>query len=103
MLGGMDADATREQVARGLDAITALGLAPHPLPGATRTAVGITGNTGAVDGRVLEVLPGVKECIRVTKPYKLASREMHRDDTVLKVRDVEIGPKTLTVIAGPCS
>jgi 3-deoxy-7-phosphoheptulonate synthase len=103
MLVVMHADATKEQVARVLEAITSLGLEPHALPGATRTAVGITGNTGAVDGRVLEVLPGVKECIRVTKPYKLASREMHRDDTIIKVRDVEIGPKTLTMIAGPCS
>jgi 3-deoxy-7-phosphoheptulonate synthase len=104
MLVVMQADATREQVDRVLTAIRELGLEPHALPGATRTAVGITGNTGAVDGRVLEVLPGVKELIRVTKPYKLASREMHRDDTVVKVGGgVEIGPKTLTVVAGPCS
>jgi 3-deoxy-7-phosphoheptulonate synthase len=53
---------------------------------------------------VLEILPGVKELIRVTKPYKLASREMHRDDTVVHVGGgVEIGPKTLTLVAGPCS
>jgi 3-deoxy-7-phosphoheptulonate synthase len=104
MLVVMQADATREQVDRVLTAIRELGLEPHALPGATRTAVGITGNTGAVDGRVLEILPGVKELIRVTKPYKLASREMHRDDTVVNVGGgVEIGPKTLTVVAGPCS
>ena len=68
MLVVMQSDASPEQVARVLDAIRGISLTPHPLPGATRTAIGITGNTGAVDARVLEILPGVKECIRVTKP-----------------------------------
>src|SRR5207253_10761982 len=86
-----------------LDTITQQGLTPHPLPGSTRTAIGITGNTAAVDAETLEVLPGVKECIRVTKPYKLASREMHREDTVVTLPHTRIGPGTFTVIAGPCS
>lgn len=103
MLIVMQSDATPEQVARVLDAIRRLDLTAHPLPGATRTAIGITGNTGAVDARRLEVLAGVKECIRVTKPYKLASREMHKDDTVIRLTQGTIGPNTLTVIAGPCS
>jgi 3-deoxy-7-phosphoheptulonate synthase len=80
-----------------------LNLTPHPLPGATRTAIGITGNIGAVDPRTLEVLPGVLELIRVTKPYKLASREMHEADTYVKVPQAVIGPETFTLIAGPCS
>jgi 3-deoxy-7-phosphoheptulonate synthase len=103
MLVVMQSDATPEQLARVLDAIRELDLTPHPLPGATRTAIGITGNTGAVDSQLLEVLPGVKECIRVTKPYKLASREMHRDDTVIRVPQATVGPGTFTVVAGPCS
>jgi 3-deoxy-7-phosphoheptulonate synthase len=103
MLVVMQADATPEQVARVLDAIRAIDLTPHSLPGPTRTAIAITGNTGAVDARVLEVLPGVKECIRVTRPYKLASREMHRDDTVIELPQAAVGPKTFTVVAGPCS
>jgi len=103
MLVVMQYDATPEHVARVLEAIQYLGLTAHPLPGATRTAIGITGNTGAVDAARLEVLAGVKECIRVTKPYKLASREMHKDDTVIALKQGTIGPKTLTVIAGPCS
>ena len=103
MLVVMQSDASPEQIARVLDAIRGISLTPHPLPGATRTAIGITGNTGAVDARVLEILPGVKECIRVTKPYKLASREMHRDDTVVRMTQGTVGPKTFTVIAGPCS
>lgn len=103
MLVVMQSDATPDQIDRVLNAIRQIDLTPHPLPGATRTAIGITGNTGAVDPEVFEVLPGVKECIRVTKPYKLASREMHRDDTVIKLPQAEVGPKTFTVVAGPCS
>ncbi len=103
MLVVMQSDATPEQVERVLAAIRAQHLTPHPLPGATRTAIGITGNTGVVDAQVFEVLPGVKECIRVTKPYKLASREMHRDDTVIRLPQATVGPGTFTVVAGPCS
>lgn len=103
MLVVMQAGAGPEQIARAIESIKMLGLTPHPMPGATRTAIGITGNTGAVDARQLEVLEGVKECIRVTKPYKLASREMHPADTALELDFGRIGPETFTVIAGPCS
>src|SRR4051812_38933334 len=103
MLVVMQSDASPEEVSRVLDAIRGLDLTPHPLPGATRTAIGITGNTGAVDAHCIEVLPGVKECIRVTNPYKLASREMHRDDTVVRLPQATIGGGTFTMIAGPCS
>jgi 3-deoxy-7-phosphoheptulonate synthase len=103
MLVVMEAGATRQQIDRVIETITVLKLTPHPLPGPTRTAIAITGNTGAVDSRVLEVLDGVKECIRVTKPYKLASREMHPADTVIELPQGKIGPGTFTMIAGPCS
>src|SRR5438876_10126055 len=103
MLVVMHSDADECQVAAAIDAIRHLNLTPHPLPGATRVAFGITGNTGAVDPRPLELLPGVKELIRVTKPYKLASREMHPADTTVKTPQTAIGPGTFTLIAGPCS
>jgi 3-deoxy-7-phosphoheptulonate synthase len=103
MLVVMEAGASPAQIARVIDTIKVLQLTPHPLPGPTRTAIAITGNTGAVDSRVLEVLEGVKECIRVTKPYKLASREMHAADTVIDLPQGKIGPGTFTVVAGPCS
>jgi 3-deoxy-7-phosphoheptulonate synthase len=103
MLVVMKSHATAEQIARVLDAIKCMNLTPHPMPGATRTAIGITGNTGAVDARSLEVLPGVSELLRVTKPYKLASREMHEADTYVKLPQTTIGPGTFTLIAGPCS
>ncbi len=103
MLVVMKNHATPEQIDQVLGAIRRLELTAHPLPGATRTAIGITGNVGAVDPRSLEVLPGVLELIRVTKPYKLASREMHAEDTTIRTPQTTIGPGTFTLIAGPCS
>jgi 3-deoxy-7-phosphoheptulonate synthase len=103
MLVVMRSHATPDQVEQVLQVIRGMNLTPHPLPGATRTAIGITGNVGTVDPRSLEVLPGVLELIRVTKPYKLASREMHEADTYVHLPQTTIGPGTFTVIAGPCS
>jgi 3-deoxy-7-phosphoheptulonate synthase len=116
MLVVMHSHATAQQVEQVVEAIRQMKLTPHPMPGATRTAIGITGNISAVDPRTLEVLPGVMELIRVTKPYKLASREMHEADTYVRIpltptplpqgargEGVTIGPGTFTLIAGPCS
>src|SRR5579871_2283008 len=103
MLVVMHSHDTPEQVEQVLQVIRGMDLTPHPMPGATRTAIGITGNVGAVDPRSLEVLPGVLELIRVTKPYKLASREMHEADTYVRLPQTVIGPGTFTIIAGPCS
>jgi 3-deoxy-7-phosphoheptulonate synthase len=103
MLVVMHRDATPDQVEHVVKSIREMGLTPHPLPGSTRTAIGITGNTGAVDSRQLEVISGVHECIRVTKPYKLTGRDMHPEDTTLRVGQTTIGPGTFTIIAGPCS
>src|SRR5436853_2258105 len=103
MLVVMQSHATPEQIEDVLRAVRQMSLTPHPMPGATRTAIGITGNIGAVDPRTLEVLPGVMELIRVTKPYKLASREMHPADTFVRPPQTVIGPGTFTLIAGPCS
>jgi 3-deoxy-7-phosphoheptulonate synthase len=103
MLVVMHAHATNEQIDQVVREIRHMNLTAHPLPGATRTAIGITGNLSAVDPRTLEVLPGVMELIRVTKPYKLASREMHPDDTYVNLPQATIGPGNFTLIAGPCS
>jgi 3-deoxy-7-phosphoheptulonate synthase len=103
MLVVMHSHATPGQIDQVLNAVRRMNLTPHPMPGATRTAIGITGNVGAVDPRTLEVLPGVMELIRVTKPYKLASREMHEADTYIRLAQTVIGPGTFTLIAGPCS
>src|ERR1700738_957216 len=103
MLVVMQSQATREQIEQVVATIRDMSLNPHPMPGATRTAIGITGNISAVDPRSLEVLPGVMELIRVTKPYKLASREMHDADTAIALKQTKIAPGNFTLIAGPCS
>ena len=84
-------------------AVEELGLVPHPIPGSTRVAIGVTGNTGPVDETPIRGLPGVVDIIRVTKPYKLTSREMKPDDTVVVVSGIRIGEQRPVVIAGPCS
>jgi 3-deoxy-7-phosphoheptulonate synthase len=103
MLVVMNSHATPEQIGAVVETIRSMNLTPHPMPGATRTAIGITGNVGAVDPRTLEVLPGVMDLIRVTKPYKLTSREMHPEDTYVRLPQTVVGPGTFTLIAGPCS
>ncbi|HAN98226.1 MAG TPA: 3-deoxy-7-phosphoheptulonate synthase [Planctomycetaceae bacterium] len=103
MLIVMQTHASGDDIAEVCRRIESLGLKAHPMPGATRTAIGITGNIDAIDARSFEALSGVRELVRVTKPYKLASREMHADDTVVPVAGTRIGPGTFTVIAGPCS
>jgi 3-deoxy-7-phosphoheptulonate synthase len=103
MLVVMQTDATDAQIDRVVEVIRSRSLTPHVLPGATRTAVGMTGNTQAVDPALFEGLPGVEQAIRVTKPYKLASREMKRDDTTVRTPFGSFGPGAFAVVAGPCS
>jgi 3-deoxy-7-phosphoheptulonate synthase len=103
MLVVMQTQASSQQIEDVVTVIRQMKLTPHPMPGATRTAIGITGNLNAVDPRALEVLPGVLELLRVTKPFKLASREMHPADTTVRLPQTTIGPGTFTLIAGPCS
>ncbi len=103
MLVVMHKSATPEQIEQVLDTIRSMDLTPHPMPGATRTAIGITGNISVVDPRALEVLPGVLELLRVTKPYKLTSREMQAADTYVRTPQTVVGPGTFTLVAGPCS
>ncbi len=103
MLVVMKTDAGPDAIERVCDAIAALGLTPHPIPGKVRTAIGITGNTGPVDPASLMTLPGVIEVIRVTKPYKLTNREMKPEDTIVRVGGAAIGGSDIVVIAGPCS
>jgi len=99
----MDRGATGEEVERVVAAAERLGLKAHPIPGAQRTAVGITGNKGAVTTAVFEALPGVLEVIRVSHPYKLVSREFHPEDTIVSVGGVPVGGTRIVVIAGPCA
>ncbi len=103
MLIVMKADATEKDVERVVEIIEKLGFRPHQMPGASRTAIGITGNPGAVDPAHFENLAGVAEAIRVTKPYKLISKDLRPEKSVIKVGNAEIGGDELAIIAGPCA
>jgi 3-deoxy-7-phosphoheptulonate synthase len=103
MLIVMKADATDSQIEAVLRVFEDLGLKPHPMPGATRTAIGITGNQGAVDPSHFENLVGVAEAIRVSKPYKLITLDLRPEKTIVRVGDATIGGDELAIIAGPCA
>ncbi|MBI4613658.1 MAG: 3-deoxy-7-phosphoheptulonate synthase [Planctomycetes bacterium] len=104
MLVVMDVSATPRDVEAVCAEIRRLGFTPHAMPGASRTAIGITGNQGPIEAQTIRELAGVLEVIPVTKPYKLVSREVRPDDTVIRLpTGAEIGGKRLSVIAGPCS
>jgi 3-deoxy-7-phosphoheptulonate synthase len=103
MLIVMKSEATPQQVEDVLQVIRDLGFKPHPMPGATRTAIGITGNQGAIDPTHFEILPGVAEAIRVSKPYKLVGRDLKQEDTIISIGDVQLGVSEPAIIAGPCA
>jgi 3-deoxy-7-phosphoheptulonate synthase len=103
MLIVMKSDATPEQVEAVVRAIEDLGYRAHSLPGAARTAIGITGNQGPIVSGGIEELPGVAEAIRVTKPYKLVGLEARPEKTIVRVGDATIGGGDLTIIGGPCA
>ncbi len=103
MLVVMRQDATAEQIQGVVRAIEARGFRAHPIPGAQRTAIGITGNRGAVDRPVFESLPGVLEVIPVTHAYKLVSREIKPEGTMVRVGGVVVGGERLVLAAGPCA
>jgi 3-deoxy-7-phosphoheptulonate synthase len=103
MLIVMKSDATDSQIESVLRVIEHLGFKGHPMPGATRTAIGITGNQGAVDPSHFENLAGVAEAIRVSKPYKLITLDLRPEKTIVRVGDATIGGDELAIIAGPCA
>jgi 3-deoxy-7-phosphoheptulonate synthase len=103
MLIVMNSGASEAEIANVIRVIESLGFRAHSLPGANRTAIGITGNSGAVDLSHFENLPGVAEAIRVTKPYKLITLDLRPERTVVDIGGAKIGDGSLAIIAGPCS
>src|SRR5690242_9649540 len=105
MLVVMKAQATEEQVRAVCERVESLGFRAHAIPGAQRTAIGITGNKGAMDPGTLEEMSGVQEVIQVSKPYKLVSRDAKEEDTVVSFpgSDGSFGGRDLGIVAGPCS
>lgn len=104
MLVVMHPNATAEEIAAVTEKITRLGHQAKVLPGAQRTAIAITGNDKSVNGDLFRSMPGVRDAVRVSAPYKLVSREVKSDDTVIEFANgVKVGGDNFSVMAGPCS
>ena len=105
MLIVMKAQATEDEVRAVCNKIESLGYRAHSIPGAQRTAIGITGNQGEVDSGTFDEMPGVQEVIRVSKPYKLVSRDVKPENTVIAFHGstATFGGPSLAIIAGPCA
>lgn len=103
MLVVMEDRASAEDIETVCQAITNLGYAPRPMRGPTRNAIGIAGASGPGDVDRIRDMPGVREIVRVSAPYKLASREFREADTIVRVGGLAIGGPEIAVIAGPCT
>src|SRR5712692_3272387 len=104
MLIVMNASAGKGEIDNVVRVVETLGFRAHVMPGANRTAIGVTGNQGAVDLSHFEILPGVSEAIRVTKPYKLITLDLRPERTIIDLGGgARIGDGSLAIIAGPCA
>jgi 3-deoxy-7-phosphoheptulonate synthase len=103
MFIAMKPHATQADFDAVVEKVRSLGLTPHPISGTERRVVAVVGNTGAVDPDDFAMLPGVAEALRVSQPFKLVSREVKEEDTVIDVDGVEVGGRAITIMAGPCS
>jgi 3-deoxy-7-phosphoheptulonate synthase len=104
MLVVMRQGATQQEIERVVKTIEDMGYKARPMPGGQRTAIGLVGNDGRVDGSRIEALGGVAEIIHVSKPYKQVSREWRAENTIVTIAPgVAFGDKSVQIIAGPCS
>ncbi len=104
MLIVMHHSATDAQVQAVTDAVEAMGLTAEPIPGSLRTAIGVLGNQGYIDDTTILELPGVREVIHVSKPYKLVSRDFHPESSIVEAGGVRFGDgQPPVIIAGPCT
>ena len=103
MVVAMEPGATEEQIAAVIARLQELKFDVHRSTGATRTVIGAIGDTSAIETEMFEVLPGVAEVVRISVPYKLASRMFKQEDTVVAVGDVPVGGRQVVMMAGPCA
>lgn len=99
----MDDNATEEDIQAVSAKLKELGFEVHRSTGVTRTVLGAIGDKRGLDIRHLQLLKGVHEVIRITEPYKLASRTFHPENTVIQIKEVEVGQEQVVVMAGPCA
>ena len=99
----MQERATDDQVQKVIAQLVEMGFDVHRSTGALRTVLGAVGGNRQFDQRLLEVLDGVQEVLRITEPYKLASRTFKPENSVVTVGDIRIGGDEVIVMAGPCS
>jgi len=91
------------EIEKVIERLTAMGFDAHRSSGSERTVIGaVGGNASAIDPRELQVLPGVKEVLKISKPYKLVSRSFREEPTVIEIGDVVIGGPEVVLMAGPC-
>jgi 3-deoxy-7-phosphoheptulonate synthase len=103
MLIVMNQNATPQEIQAVVATIEANGYTARPIPGGERVSIGILNNKGPIDADAFLGLPGVKDAVPITRPYKLVSRESQMEDTIIHVGDVVIGNGHMTLIAGPCA
>ena len=103
MLIVMEKKARSEEIDAVIKAIEERNYTARPIPGGERVSIGVLYNDGPVDASFFMGLPGVKDAVPITRPYKLVSREFRANDTVIQVGDVSIGNGHMTIIAGPCA
>ena len=103
MLIVMNQNATPQEIQAVVATIEANGYTARPIPGGERVSIGILNNKGPIDADAFLGLPGVKDAVPITRPYKLVSRESQMEDTIIHVGDVVIGNGHMTMIAGPCA
>ncbi len=99
----MESHATEEQIQAVIEKLREMGFSTHRSTGVTRTVIGAIGDKTGLDERDLQVMEGVHEVVRISEPYKLVSRTFRSENTVIRIRDVEIGGDQVVVMAGPCS
>lgn len=99
----MKPNSTAAEIGAVIARVQEFGATPHPIYGVERTVVAVVGETRYVDREAFLIMPGVEQITRISAPYKLASRESHPDDTVIRLNGVSIGGRELVVMAGPCS
>jgi 3-deoxy-7-phosphoheptulonate synthase len=99
----MEERATEEQVQKVVAQLMEMGFDAHRSTGANRTVIGAVGGSEQADPALIELLDGVREVLRITEPYKLASRTFKPENTVVTIDEVRIGGDEVIVMAGPCS